>query len=219
MSRAWLSIGVLLATLAAPVWAESGPNEPDQEEQLWRHRNLGKAFYENSATQFQAVEEFEKALALAPDSARSGQLRPGAAAGRQEDEGIAQLEQAQAQDPSIPHTWFNLGIAYKRAGALRRGPPPAGRHARARAHRCGDALQPGRALQAGGRAATRPSPSSARVGARPKPRRSLLSAGHQPGRPARERARRAMESFRSAEASRAAPPSRGPGMELVLRDL
>ncbi len=30
------------------------------------------------------------------------------------DEGIDQLRKAQAQDPSIPHTWFNLGIAYKR---------------------------------------------------------------------------------------------------------
>ena len=29
-------------------------------------------------------------------------------------EGIAELEKAQKQDPSIPHTWFNLGIAYKK---------------------------------------------------------------------------------------------------------
>jgi tetratricopeptide (TPR) repeat protein len=28
---------------------------------------------------------------------------------------MAELEQAQKQDPAIPHTWFNLGMAYKRA--------------------------------------------------------------------------------------------------------
>jgi hypothetical protein len=29
-------------------------------------------------------------------------------------EGIAELERAQKQDPSIPHTWFNLGITFKK---------------------------------------------------------------------------------------------------------
>lgn len=86
------------------------------EEQIWHHRNLGKAFYENSATQYDAVGEFKKALDLAPNSARErvnyglSLLRAG-----QEPEGIVELEKAQKQDPSIPHTWFNLGIAYKRA--------------------------------------------------------------------------------------------------------
>jgi FG-GAP-like repeat/ASPIC and UnbV/Tetratricopeptide repeat len=92
------------------------PPKPSLEEQLWRHRNLGKAFYENPATQYQAVDELKKALELAPDSARE-RVNYGLAllkAGR-EEEGIAQLVRAQKQDPSIPHTWFNLGIAYKRA--------------------------------------------------------------------------------------------------------
>jgi hypothetical protein len=40
------------------------------DEALWRHRNLGKAFYENSATQYEAVGEFKKAFDLAPDSVR-----------------------------------------------------------------------------------------------------------------------------------------------------
>ena len=31
-------------------------------------------------------------------------------------EGIAELQKAQKEDPSIPHTWFNLGIAYKKDG-------------------------------------------------------------------------------------------------------
>ncbi|MBT5871794.1 MAG: tetratricopeptide repeat protein [Candidatus Latescibacteria bacterium] len=86
-----------------------------QEEQLWHHRNLGKAFYENPVTQYDAVGEFKKALDLAPGSARDrinyglSLLRAGKTA-----EGVAELEAAQQQDPGIPHTWFNLGIAYKR---------------------------------------------------------------------------------------------------------
>ncbi len=84
-------------------------------EELFRHRNLGKAFYENPATQYDAVGEFKRALELAPDSARErvnyglSLMRAG-----QVPAGIAELKKAQEQDPSIPHTWFNLGIAYKR---------------------------------------------------------------------------------------------------------
>ena len=82
---------------------------------LAQHRNLGKAFYENPTTQFQAADEFKKALDLAPDSPPEvvnyglALLRAGKTA-----EGIAVLEQAQKMDPSIPHTWFNLGIEFKR---------------------------------------------------------------------------------------------------------
>src|SRR5690349_24691928 len=85
------------------------------EERLARHRNLGKAFYENPTTQNEAVEEFRKALALAPKSARErlnyglALLRAGKTA-----EGVAELVAVQKQDPTIPHTWFNLGIAYKK---------------------------------------------------------------------------------------------------------
>jgi tetratricopeptide (TPR) repeat protein len=109
---------VLLAILVLPasLWAES------RDEVLWHYRNLGKAFYENAATQDEAVEMFKKALDLAPDSARE-RVNYGLAllkvAGKSA-EGIAQLEQAQKQDPSIPHTWFNLGIAYKRASQYAR---------------------------------------------------------------------------------------------------
>ena len=87
------------------------------DQQLWQHRNLGKAFYENPTTQYEAVEEFRKALALAPDSARErlnfalALLR----AGKTED-GVAELERVQQHDPSVPHTWFNLGIQYKKRG-------------------------------------------------------------------------------------------------------
>src|SRR5258705_9220848 len=88
-----------------------------QQDLLWRHRNLGKAFYENPTTQKEAVGEFKQALDLAPDSARErvnyalALLRAG-----QTPEGIAELEKAQKQEPKIPHTWFNLGIPFKKDG-------------------------------------------------------------------------------------------------------
>ncbi len=95
--------------------AGSPRTEAERAAALWHHRNLGKALYESPATQYDAVGELRKALALAPDSARErvnlglALLRAG-----KTDEGIAELEKAQKQDPSIPHTWFNLGIAFKR---------------------------------------------------------------------------------------------------------
>jgi hypothetical protein len=89
--------------------------EDVKHEELQRHRNLGKAFYENPTTQLMAVGEFKKALDLAPDSVRE-RINYGLAllrAGKTED-GVKELEKAQQQDPKIPHTWFNLGVAYKK---------------------------------------------------------------------------------------------------------
>lgn len=85
------------------------------EERIWHHRNLGKAFYENPTTQIQAVDEFKKALDLAPASARE-RLNYGLALLRaaKTKEGAAELERAQKQDPKIPHTWWNLGIVWKK---------------------------------------------------------------------------------------------------------
>lgn len=87
------------------------------DERLARHRNLGKAFFENPTTQAQAVAEFQKALALQPESARE-RLNLGIAylANGQTAEGIAEIERVQKQDRSMPHTWWNLGIQYKKAG-------------------------------------------------------------------------------------------------------
>ena len=107
----------LVVVLAGTVsFLVPGAHSSDSAEAaLWQHRNLGKAFYENPTTQLQAVDEFKKALDLAPDSARErvnyglALLRAGKTA-----EGIAELEKAQKQDPKIPHTWFNLGIVFKR---------------------------------------------------------------------------------------------------------
>jgi Tfp pilus assembly protein PilF len=101
---------LLLAAAAAPA-----PDPAAREERLWHHRNLGKAFYENPTTQYEAVEEFRQALELAPESPRErlnyalALLKAGKA-----PEGVAELEKVQKQAPEIPHTWFNLGIAFKR---------------------------------------------------------------------------------------------------------
>jgi tetratricopeptide (TPR) repeat protein len=86
-----------------------------REARLWEHRNLAKALYENPTTQVQAVGEFHAALEMAPGSVRErlnyglALLRTGELAA-----GIAELEKVQKQDPKLPHTWFNLGVAYKK---------------------------------------------------------------------------------------------------------
>lgn len=89
---------------------------PQTEARLWQYRNLGKAFYENPDTHVQAVEQLRDALQLKPDSVRE-RINYGLALLRagQTDAGSAELLKAQKQDPSLPHTWFNLGIVYKHA--------------------------------------------------------------------------------------------------------
>ena len=108
---------IITVCLAAPLVVAQSAKAPlnhSRETQLWEHRNLGKAFYENPTTQQQAVGEFRAALEMAPGSVRErvnyglALLRVGEAA-----RGIVELEKAQKQDPKLPHTWFNLGIAYK----------------------------------------------------------------------------------------------------------
>ena len=92
------------------------------EDLLAQHRNLGKAFYENPTTKQEAVQEFEQALKLAPDSARE-KLNYALAllrASGHDEEAVRRLQEVQRQDPSLPHTWFNLGIYYKRQGDANR---------------------------------------------------------------------------------------------------
>jgi tetratricopeptide (TPR) repeat protein len=95
---------------------------PRNQNLLDQHRNLGKAFYENPTTQQEAVREFQQALAIAPNSARD-KLNYALALlkvqGR-EEEAIKLLQEVQRQDPSLPHTWFNLGIYYRRQGDAKR---------------------------------------------------------------------------------------------------
>jgi tetratricopeptide (TPR) repeat protein len=93
-------------------------DRPDQGL-LWHYRNLGKAFYENPTTQTLAVDEFRKALALAPNSIRE-RINYGLALLRAGDSknGLEELQKAQHADPKIPHTWFNIAVTLKRQGDL-----------------------------------------------------------------------------------------------------
>ncbi len=93
--------------------------QPGVEERLWRHRNLGKAYYETPGDMPQAVAELKQALDLAPNSFRD-RLNYGLALLRAGDmkNAITELEIAQKQDPAKPHTWFNLGVAFKREGRI-----------------------------------------------------------------------------------------------------
>jgi tetratricopeptide (TPR) repeat protein len=112
----------LCGLFVAVLFAFQGSGNPaSHAELLWQYRNLGKAFYENPTTPHEAVEQFRKALGLAPDSTRE-RLNYGLALLRAGDTGpgVAELEKVQRQDPSLPHTWFNLGVVFKKEGDYHR---------------------------------------------------------------------------------------------------
>lgn len=106
---------LVLASLA--IWSLASQPASNNEQQLAKFRNLGKAFYENPTTQLESVTEFKKALALAPNSIRE-KLNLGLAYLRAANnpEGLKYLEDVQRLDPKLPHTWFNLGIHWKKQG-------------------------------------------------------------------------------------------------------
>lgn len=107
--------GALIAALPISLLPPTPALSPNVREQVWHHRNMGKAYYENPMTQIKAVDEFKAALDLAPTSTRD-RVNYGLAllrAGKTK-EAITELLKAQKEDPTIPHTWFNLGIAYKK---------------------------------------------------------------------------------------------------------
>lgn len=110
-----MRLAATCAVLAAGFFLLAAP--PSTEELLAQHRNLGKAFYENPTTQTEAVAEFKAALDLAPDSNRErlnyalALLRAGQSA-----DAVKLLLDVQKRDPQLPHTWFNLGIYYKKSG-------------------------------------------------------------------------------------------------------
>ncbi len=109
-----LSVALLLSAACS--------HPPRDEGALDRHRNLGKAFYENPTTKQQAVSEFQQAFAIAPDSARE-KLNYALAllrAGGHDQEAVKLLEEVERQEPSLPHPWFNLGIYYKHQGDTNR---------------------------------------------------------------------------------------------------
>ncbi len=99
--------------MAGAGWLVFGQSSND--DRLWQHRNLGKAFYENPTLHKEAVDELRQALALAPNSVRE-RLNYGLALLRLGDveAATAELERVQKTDPGLPHTWFNLGIVYKK---------------------------------------------------------------------------------------------------------
>jgi hypothetical protein len=106
---------LVIVAICASAWLAGAQSDPAREAQLWQHRNLAKALYENPTTQIQAVAEFRAALDMAPGSVRErlnyaqALLRAGEFAA-----GIAELEKVRKQEPTLPHVWFNLGVAYKK---------------------------------------------------------------------------------------------------------
>jgi len=104
--------GLVLLLVAAQT--PPTPLPPRLRDQVCRHRNLGKAYYENPVTQMKAADEFKQALPWFPTPPRPRQLWAGLAAGRSTEAAVLQLQRAQKEDPSIPHTWFNLGMAFKK---------------------------------------------------------------------------------------------------------
>ncbi|HEY3839461.1 MAG TPA: FG-GAP-like repeat-containing protein [Bryobacteraceae bacterium] len=121
MSRrgSFLQVVILLVGLSCGALFFSAPAQKPGPAALWHYRNLGKAFYENPTTQAQAVEQFRKALELAPNSVRE-QVNYGLALLRAGDgqHGMEQLRKVQKEAPDLPYTWFNLGISLKKQGDL-----------------------------------------------------------------------------------------------------
>jgi predicted Zn-dependent protease len=115
---AWVSV-LVGSVLALFAYLPTGAGQPAEEE-LWRHRHIGKALFETPTRIAEATTELKKALDLAPNSFRD-RLNYGLALLRAEDlkAAVTELEKAQKQNPALPHAWFNLGIAYKRLGGTR----------------------------------------------------------------------------------------------------
>ena len=61
-------VAIAAAVFCVSAWFLFGQTGDPAEVRLWHYRNLGKALYENPTTQKEAVEQFKKALDLAPDS-------------------------------------------------------------------------------------------------------------------------------------------------------
>ncbi len=119
-------LAVFVASATAPVyWMQTPARSTVDGEELWHHRNLGKAYYENPTTHPQAEEEFARAVAL------SGALRDHVNYGLtllqvgkfdkavevlQHAEG---LEKAQSlQGSRLLHIPFALGIAFKKRAEI-----------------------------------------------------------------------------------------------------
>lgn len=87
-------------------------------EDIYYHRNLGKAYVEDEKFP-EAIKELEECVKLKSNSALD-RINLGIAylnAGKLE-ESIKELTQAYQLDPKYPHIYYNLGILYKRQGDL-----------------------------------------------------------------------------------------------------
>ena len=58
MKRVLVCISGIVLPAAALLLLHAASASRQQQDLLWRHRNLGKAFYENPTTQKEAVIEF-----------------------------------------------------------------------------------------------------------------------------------------------------------------
>ncbi|HEX6203977.1 MAG TPA: hypothetical protein VF100_13315 [Thermoanaerobaculia bacterium] len=74
-------------------------------------RNLGKALYENPATQYDAVGVWREAWELSGEARDRVNLGLALLRAGQAEAGLAELVAAQGEAPEIPHTWWNLGLA------------------------------------------------------------------------------------------------------------
>ena len=115
-----LSLALLVAaSLCYP--AQMSAQSRVADEELWHHRNLGKAFYENPTTHPDAEAEFAKASALSQslrDYVNYGLalLEVGHFDKAIEEFQTAERLEAQQQPgkPKLLHIPFGLGIAYKK---------------------------------------------------------------------------------------------------------
>ena len=116
MKNTWLALSLPAIALLVSTGAALQPNK---EEERWRHRVLGKAYFENPTTPGEAVTELKKALDLQPGSIRD-RLNYGLALLRagETQQSVPELLAVQKADPKLPHTWFNLGIAYRRLNRI-----------------------------------------------------------------------------------------------------
>jgi len=100
------------------VGAQAGAEEQsdDLAQNIYQHRNLGKAYFEEDQIE-KAIAEFEACVALAPDSAAEWVNLAIAYLGAKRYEDAAKaLDKAEALDATAcaPHIYYNRALLYKR---------------------------------------------------------------------------------------------------------
>jgi len=83
-------------------------------QDIYHHRNLGKAFFEENKIK-EAIAELEQCVALAPDSAvEHVNLGIAYLAAKQYTDAEKAFDKAESLDATIPHIYYNRAILYKR---------------------------------------------------------------------------------------------------------